>query len=177
MYWYWLPSIDWKSVTAIVMIINFCVFLAWQVMPEVDMAYFFIAFPGFVSPGLFLANISHESLYHILWNMYLLLILWPIIESWLSQKKYIWLLVVSGIVTSLWIYFFSDSPTLWFSWVGLGLIAFAYFSDSIYMNKQQLLMLLVINIVIWFAPWISLVWHMAWAVWWALYALALKKNN
>ncbi len=170
-----LSKIDRSSVTWILLIINITVFLAWQFMPYEIMVSYFLSIPRVFNVWTLLANVSHSSVIHILWNMYMLWMLWPIIERYIQQRSYIWLVLVSSLISSLAVFLFASGPTLGFSWIVMGLVSFAYFSGRIPLQKDQLWIILVINIVAWFSSWISFVGHFAGALWWWIYSRYMNR--
>ena len=165
----WFPELNRKSVTGSLLIINIVVFFLFNFLPQDISYYFFISQPWTLSPWTILSNFSHAGLFHLLANMYLLYMLWPMIEMSIGKNEYIKLIIFMTLFTSAWWYFLYWWPTLGFSWLALWLISFAYFSDKVFIPKQQLGILLFLNILIWLSPWISFFGHALWALAWYAY--------
>lgn len=155
----YLPHISWRSVTGVVLIINIIVFVCANILPSPVSHYLFVSIPYIITPGTFLSMVSHFDLLHLLSNMYLLVMLGTILESLLTRKDYILLLALSGLMVAVGWFFVFDGPTLWFSGIAMAMISYTYFSRNIFIDKQELLILLVINILIWLSPGVSFAWH------------------
>lgn len=168
----YIPQISWRSVTGIVLIINIAVFVCANILPSSLSTYLFVSIPHIVTPGTFLSMVSHFNLIHLLSNMYLLVMLGNILESLLTTKKYIMLLGLAGLMVAVGWFFLFAWPTVWFSGVAMAMISYTYFSRDIFIDKQELLLLLIINILVWLSPWVSFAWHALGAV--AGYVLAKK---
>lgn len=107
--------------------------------------------------------------------MYMLYVLGPLLERYLGRYKYISLVVWTAVVAGAFIGRFATAPTLGFSGVVLGMIAFAYFYKPIPVQKQQLGILLLLNIVIGLSPGISFLGHAAGALGGASYARYVQR--
>ncbi len=118
-----------------------------------------------------LYNFLHWWLFHLFMNMAFLWYFWTIIENMLGFNKYLWFFVFSTIFNWIALLLFSSWVTVWISWFLLGLLSFF----TIYLYHQNndeykwWITAIIINIVVWFTPGISLVWHLFWAISWVLF--------
>lgn len=161
---FYIPQIYWRSVTGIVLIINIAVFIGANILPANLSTYLFVSIPHVITPGTFLSMISHFNLMHLLSNMYLLVMLGNILESLLTTKRYVMLLGLAGLMIAVGWFFLFGWPTVWFSGIAMAMISYTYFSRNIFIDKQELLFLLVINILVWLSPGVSFAWHALGAV-------------
>ncbi len=148
------------------------------VVTEITLAnYFFYQIPQTITPWTILATFWHADIFHFLINTYVLFILGPIIERISWQRIFIKLIIFSMVFSIVGVFFFSNAPVVGFSWVIMGMLAFAYFKyDNIPgLDRNMLLFFLILNIWIWLHPWISLVWHTSWAIGWYVYFRLLSK--
>lgn len=170
-------TLTWK-----ILILNFSIFILINLLHWINpiiTQYFFLNIPWYISPGMVLWNFSHYDIIHFLFNSYWLFILWPIIERVYNKRVFLKLIIVSMIVTIIWVQLFSPAAVLWFSWILMWLITFIFFNNRFdyTIDKKFLWFFLVLNIWIWFLWTISLTWHIFWAAWWYLYYWLLKRTN
>lgn len=135
----------------------------------------FISRPRVFDSHLFLSNFSHLDYFHIFMNMYLLWMIGPYIESRLPAWQYVLVIFAIWILLSLMGYFINPNPSLGFSGIGLGIMAFvALFFWGQGSFSQELIKWIGINIAIGFLPQISLAGHALGAVSGAVVFFAMR---
>jgi len=118
----------------------------------------------------------HGSIMHLAFNSLFLYIFWNQVEEILWSKKYLIFFVLNTIFVWISILIFSKANTVWISWFGMALISFYTF--YLYRKKDSeykwWITAIIINIIIWFSPTISLVWHLFWAIFGLIYFIIYK---
>ncbi len=118
-----------------------------------------------------LYSFLHWWIFHLLFNMMFLYYFWEIVQNILWTRKYFIFFVFSTIFNAIAILLFSNWNTVWISWFLLWLLSF--FTIYLYHQKNDeykwWITAIIINIVVWFTPGISLVWHLFWAISWILF--------
>jgi hypothetical protein len=119
----------------------------------------------------------HWSVMHLLANSIFIFFFWNIVELIIWRKKYmiffLFIVLFNGILLSL----LSSWNTIWISWFAMALIAY-YTLELKSKNDPEYkwwITAIIINIWIWFVPWISLLGHLFWAIWWIIYYLINKE--
>lgn len=126
----------------------------------------------------FTGSFIHWSIMHLLFNSIFIYFFWNIVE-WIIWKKkfflfFVFVTIFNWILLSLiniW------ENTIWISWFCMALISYYTLelksrNDSDY---KWWITAIIINIWIWFIPWISLFWHLFWAIAGVLFYL-MNKN-
>ena len=125
----------------------------------------------------FIWTFLHWGIFHLLFNSIFIYYFWNIIEIILWTKKYIiffvFVVTFNGILLSI----FSNWNTIWISWFCMALISYYTLELKSKNNPDYKwwITAIVINVLLWFMPWISLLWHLFWAIAWVLYYY-LNKN-
>ncbi len=177
-------TVSWK-----IILLNFCIFVFINLYININenLVYFlFFHIPGLITPWIILSNFAHVQIFHFLLNAYWLYLIGSIIEKISWPRILIKLMVFSMIFTIIWIslspfiyliFPWQASAVLWFSWILMGMLAFVFFKYKYEIGylRWQIWILLTINILIWFIPGISLVWHLFWAIGGFIYAKLLQK--
>jgi rhomboid protease GluP len=119
-----------------------------------------IAYPGALDLYSFFAHFSHLDLIHIGFNLLILWKIGPLVEQRLGAPKFtiLILLLWSGLVTGG--FFLLQHPSLGFSGIGLGLLAYTgilYRHDRVF--SQTILKWVAFNVLIGLLPQISFLMH------------------
>jgi len=118
----------------------------------------------------------HGWLMHILFNSFFLYIFWNPLEWLIWKKKYTIFFLFTVIFTWIIVSNFAGGNTIWISWFCMALLSY-YTLELRSRNNPEYkwwITALVLNIWIWFLPWISLYWHLFWAIAWVVYYLITK---
>ena len=108
----------------------------------------------------------HWWLLHLVSNALFIYIFWTQIESFIWKKKYIIFFLLNTIFVWISLLLFSPWNTIWISWFAMAILWY-YFMILKRINHPEYksaLLLLIINIWIWFIGNISLIWHLFWAI-------------
>ncbi len=147
--------------------------IAWLTIDAIN--YFFVQIPGIITPWTILSNFTHMDFFHIAFNVYVLYVLWPMIENISWKDSFIKLVIFSMIFSIVGVFFFSSNMVLWFSGIVMWMLAYAYFNyKTLWWIRTQIWFFLVLNILIWLSPMISFVWHLAGALGGYVYYLYQK---
>lgn len=133
--------------------------------------YYFLQF--------FTSNFIHGWLLHIFSNSIFLYYFWNLVEIIVWKKKYIAFFIFNVFFVWLWITYFSwlHSNTVWISGFCMALIT--YYTLELKSKKHPdwtgWVTAIILNLLIWLNPWISLVWHFFWFIAWILFYLYNKE--
>lgn len=122
---------------------------------------------------LFVSNFIHWDFLHFLFNAVFLYLFWSQIELIIGQKKYIYFFIFVVVfnwilITNLsWYY----TNTIGISWFCMAVLSYFVLELKSLNNPEYKwwITAIVINIMIWFIPWISLLWHLFWAIAWVIF--------
>ncbi len=119
-----------------------------------------VSLPQTYHIGTFLSHFSHVEWWHILMNMAIFYNISPLIESRLSQITYALIIFSIWIILAFLIIPFIQTPSLGFSGILLGLLAFA---TGLYWHvkqiSHQLMSWIGLNILIGLLPMVSFIGH------------------
>jgi membrane associated rhomboid family serine protease len=121
----------------------------------------------------------HWSILHILGNSIFIYIFWNQVEKLLWTKKYIIFFILNTIFTWAALLFLSSWNTIWISWFAMAVLGYM-FMELRRINHPDYRWagtFLVINILIWFTSNISLIWHLAGAIFGILYFYMLNSSR
>jgi membrane associated rhomboid family serine protease len=126
---------------------------------------------------LFFSVFLHWGIWHFFMNSIFLYVFGNILELLIWRKKYI--LFFLFIVLFNWIlltFFDWFRNTIWISGFCMAILSYYVLELKSRNNPEYKwwITAIVINIWIWFLPWISLLWHLFWAVWWVIYYFLSK---
>ena len=124
----------------------------------------------------FSSNFLHWDPMHLLFNSIFIYYFWNVLEAIIWRKKFITFFVFSVFFNWAAITLFSDWNTIWISWFAMALLAY-YTLELKSLNNLEYkwgITALVINVWIWLHPQVSLIWHLAWAIWWVIFYLIHK---
>jgi membrane associated rhomboid family serine protease len=108
----------------------------------------------------------HAWFIHFLSNSIFLYFFWNLVEIIVWKKRYFLFFIFSIIFIWLWLTYFSNWNTVWISWFCMALISYytLELKSKKHPDRRGWIVAIIINIWIWLAPWISLVWHLFWAI-------------
>jgi len=119
----------------------------------------------------FTSQFLHWGIFHIFFNIIFVYYFWNMVEIFLWRIKFIYFFIFTAIFVWIMISIFSDSNTIWMSSFWMAVLA--YYTLELKSRKnpeyEWWITALILNILIWFFPWISLVWHLFWAIAWLIF--------
>jgi membrane associated rhomboid family serine protease len=126
----------------------------------------------------FTGTFLHWWVFHLFMNMVFLVYFWNIVEEMMWKTKFSFFFIFVALFEWLAILFLWEWNTVWIS--GFNLAILTYYALRLYETRhpefQSAMVVIIINIMIWFTPWISLLWHSFWALWWLIFYYLLNKN-
>ena len=105
---------------------------------------------------------SWTSIWHILFNLYTLVVFGPMVEMWLGRGRYLVLYLVSAFAGSVAVLWLASPGTLVVGASGaiFGLLAaIVVIQRGLGANPAQLLVLIVLNLAIGFIPGLNIAWQ------------------
>jgi len=124
----------------------------------------------------FTSNFLHWNILHLFMNCIFLYYFWNIVEWIIWRNKFIIFFVFTVIFNWVLLTYFGSWNVIWISWFCMALIS--YFTLELKsrnnMEYKWWITAIIVNIWIWLVPWISLLWHLFWAIAWVLYYLYNK---
>jgi hypothetical protein len=124
----------------------------------------------------FIGSFLHWWIVHLLFNSVFVYFFWNIVEWLIWRKKYFIFFLFVTIFNWVLISVFSEWNTVWISGFCMALLSY-YTLELRSRNDPEYkwwITALIINIWIWFTPWISLYWHLFWAIAWVIFYLLTK---
>ncbi len=124
----------------------------------------------------FTGSFIHWWLLHLFANSIFLYIFWNAVEWIIWKKKFFIFFVFVTIFNWVLLSLFAEWNTVWISWFCMALISYFTLELRSRNNPEYKwwVTAIVLNILIWFMPWISLFWHLFWAIAWVVYYLINK---
>ncbi len=119
----------------------------------------------------FIWTFLHWSVMHILFNSIFIYYFWNTLEALIWKKKFI-IFFVFSVFFIWWLLLINIKwNTIWISWFAMALLAYYTLELKSRNNPEYKwwITALIINIGIWLMPWISLLWHLYWAIAWVLF--------
>lgn len=120
---------------------------------------------------LFTSNFLHWWIFHLVFNSIFLYYFWNIVESIIWNRKFFIFFLLNSIFVWIWILSLSIVNTVWIS--GFCMAVLTYYTlhlKSIHHSEYTWgITAIVINIIIGLDPQISLLGHLLWAVFWAIF--------
>lgn len=172
----------WRTISNFLILI--CVFLTLLVMFD-DRLYILWMNNLFLEKGLyhiyilqfFTWSFLHWSIMHLVFNCLFIYFFWNIIEWIIWKKKFIIFFIFVTIFNGVLLSLIDAWNTIWISWFCMALISY-YTLELKSRNDPEYkwwITALILNVWIWFIPWISLFWHLFWAIAGVIYYL-INKN-
>lgn len=121
---------------------------------------------------IFLFQFIHGDVLHIVMNSYFLYSAGPIVEEILGSARFLVFFIASTFFSVATLYYFAPRQnTIGISGFCMALLSYLWILlyTSGNPGSEQIGWLLILNILIGFLPGISLVWHVAWAIWGILF--------
>ncbi len=119
----------------------------------------------------FTSNFLHSWIFHLFFNSMFIYYFGNQVELILWQKKYISLFIFNAIFVWVWLTILGEWNTIWISSFCMAILT--YFTLDLKSKKideyKWWLTAIVINIVIWLNPQISLMWHLLWVIAWIIF--------
>ena len=117
---------------------------------------------------MILYSFIHWWIMHLLMNMLFLYYFWWILELLIWRKKYLIFFIFITVFNWILLTFFQwNYNTIWISGFCMAILSY-YILELKSRNNPEYkwwITAIVLNIVVWFLPWISLFWHLFWAIW------------
>jgi len=120
----------------------------------------------------FTGTFLHSWILHLLMNSVFIYYFWNILEIIMWKKNFIVFFILSVIFN--WIllsYLEWNSYTIWISWFVMAIITY-YTLELKSLNNPEYkwwITAIIINIWVWFYPWVSLYWHLSWVIFWIIF--------
>lgn len=120
----------------------------------------------------------HWDFLHLIMNMIFLVYFGNIVEEMIWKKKFFLFFLFIVFFEWIAILYLWEWNTVWISWFNLAILT--YYALKLYDVRhpefQSAMTVIVINVLLWFAPWISLLWHFFWSLWGIIFYYLLNKN-
>ncbi len=170
-----IPFYPLRYLSHLLIVICVVIAIVWFIFPSF-IGYFGLhriplvieAIPYFMGQIVFF-QFLHGSGLHLLMNSIFLYQAGPEVEARMDRKWFITFFLSSTAFVALCLYLFSEqgSNTIGISGFCMALLSYLWLDLSRIRHPManQILIMLVINIAIWFSPGISFVWHAAGALW------------
>jgi membrane associated rhomboid family serine protease len=148
-------------------IVTWCV-IVWllQILPGSPVTQALIYYPPFTytQPWRMITSVfahSPSSILHILFNMFSLFVVGPLVETMLGRARYLALFLITGFAGSVAVLLLAPgTPVLGASGAIFGLLgAFFVISRKLGGNSTQLLIIIVLNLAIGFLPGTNVAWQ------------------
>ncbi len=124
----------------------------------------------------FTSNFIHWWVFHLLFNSVFVFYFWNFLEWLIWRSKFTIFFLFSIFFNWIIITIFSNNNTIWISWFALALLT--YYTLELRSRKMNEykggITAIIVNIIIWFVPWVSFIWHVAWVIAWIIFYLINK---
>lgn len=119
----------------------------------------------------------HWWFFHFLANAIFIFIFWNMVEIIIWRNKFILFFIFSAIFIWLWLTYFDTWNTVWISGFCMAVLAYYTLELKSLKNPEYTwgVTAMIINIAIWFHPWISLLWHLFWCISWIIFYYLMKE--
>jgi len=113
----------------------------------------------------------HWWIIHVLMDSIFIYYFWNIIEIIMWKKKFIIFFIITTIFIGTLLTIFTNQITIWISWFAMAVLSYFTLELKSKNNPEYKwwITAIIINIWIWFYPWISLYWHLLWAIFWVIF--------
>jgi len=124
----------------------------------------------------FTSNFIHGWFFHFIFNSVFIYYFWNQVEFIIWRNKYLLFFILNAIFIGLWLTFFSSWNTVGISWFALAILTFftLYLRDKRDPEYKWWITAIVINILMWFSPQVSLMGHLFWVIFWVVFYYILK---
>lgn len=127
-------------------------------------------------------QLLHWWIFHLAFNSIFIYVFWNQLEVLIWKTKFLYFFIFNTFFTWIMLFLFNSWNTIWISWFCLALLTYVTLELYNRWNPEYKwwITAIIINIAIWFTPWISLAWHLFWSIAWVLFyfgsKLLLKKK-
>jgi hypothetical protein len=118
----------------------------------------------------------HWWFFHLLFNSIFIYYFWNMVEWMIWRKKFIIFFIFTVFFNWIAISLLSNWNTIWISWFCMALLSY-YTLELRSRNNPEYkwwITAIIINVWIWLMPWISLLWHLFWAISGIIYYILTK---
>ena len=120
----------------------------------------------------FTGNFIHAWIMHIFMNAVFIYYFWNILEIMLWKTKFLIFFISFAIFN--WIilsYLQPNAYTIWISWFAMAIITYYTLELKALKNPDYKwwITAIIINLAVWFHPWISFYWHLNWVIFWIIF--------
>ncbi len=167
-----------RSLSHLLILISIVVSMIGFIFPQFVSLYgmngYYYATGDYISliVQVMLFQFLHGGIIHLLANSYFLYTAWPEVEARMSRDRYTWFFITSTVFVAIALLIFAPrSLTIGISGWCMALLSYLWI--DLYTTRHpmapQVLAMLAINIGIGLIPGISLVGHLAGAIWWLIW--------
>lgn len=172
-------------ISFILIFISLLFTIAWYIYPDIFILWLNKSFLNewnyliFILQ-LFLSVFLHWWFFHFFFNSVFIYMFWTSLELLiLWRRKYLYFFIFIVLFNGILITILSwdNTNTIWISWFCMAILSYYVFELKSRNNLEYRwwITAIVLNILIWFMPWISLLWHLLWVIWWVLFYLYDKE--
>lgn len=124
----------------------------------------------------FTSQFLHGNFLHLAMNAVFVIIFWNMLEELIGEKRFTLFFIFSVIFIGAWLTLLDNANTIWISGFAMAILAYytLYLKERNNPDYKWGITAITINIVIGLSPWISLLWHLLWAIAGVLYFYGLK---
>ena len=128
---------------------------------------------------MFTSQFLHGSILHLVSNAVFILYFWNVLERTIGKERYISFFVLTAIFIWVVLTIFSNANTIWISGFALGVLTYYTLILWSKWNPEYTggITAIVINIAVWFTPWISFLGHFSGMVFWILFFISFYGLN
>jgi membrane associated rhomboid family serine protease len=114
----------------------------------------------------FTSNFIHGWIFHLFFNWIFIYYFWNQVELILWAKKYVIFFIFNAIFVWIWLTMIEAGNTVWISWFALAILSYytLELKDKKIDEYKWWITAIIVNIAIWFYPWVSLFWHLFWVI-------------
>ena len=172
------PFFPGRSLSHLLILICVAISMLWFLFPQFVSLYgmngYYYMIGDYISfiVQICLFQFLHGWVFHLLANSYFLYTAWPELEARMSRDLYTWFFISSTLFVAIALLIFAPySLTIGISGWCMALLSYLWI--DLYTTRHpmapQVLAMLAINIGIGLIPGISLIWHLAGAIWWLVW--------
>jgi len=124
----------------------------------------------------FLWTFLHLSITHLLFNCIFIYYFWNILELLMWKKKFLIFFIFSVLFICSMLFINISWNTIWISWFAMALLTYYTLELKSRNNNEYKgwITAIILNLIIWFLPSISLFWHFYWVIAWLIFYLLNK---
>ncbi len=175
-------NLDWKSPITTVSILSIIGAILYMIYPQIiiygGIYNYPVGFFGFIGE-LLLYSFLHGGFWHVLSNIIFFLFIGRMIEYAHGKEWTWWLWIWTTLFVGIFLYQFSENPTIGGSGFAMSLLAVYAYDFYIHRKYEDLkgaILLIVLNLALWFGANISFMGHFSGAIAGLLYAAYRNKH-